>query len=534
VLALGAVIAASWLMLVCLLAERYNIPSGDGILYSLPLALAKHPFDLGIPFLNNFDGYGCWWGHHWPGAMWLRGVIFFALPYSRTADVAVLSLFQLLTAATAAGVVWTATRKLWPVAATVLLILSDRLLLLACAGNRFESIAVAVVLLWFANCVTGLDHRHAGWRWLMRAIALLCPTLHPYGLALGLVILGFDCLGARRQGAVASQEAWVRLAAFALGCLAVAGWFGTQPEALRQFAANLAIQKSFYQNWNAVIAGLGNYRGGGGLVLWGAGLIASGALAVGWRAGATRSQAAIPPALRFLAPALFVTVIAIHAVTRCENFHYLAFGTPFAVIMVGVVAARIAGTRRHRGGLSATSESPSPARRHALVASPTYALALRWLPAVAVWLIVLMHATIIPFRVCQFMRAGCPDLNAGMASVLEGIPANRAVYIPQLLWPAAADDRNHEIRWSTLPLASPRQARQRYEHLAYAKAKPGDVLIVDNTSAAAVDRFGVQPTFPQLPPDPAKWLLLDETKQLFRGAVPWGLDLAIYEFAGPR
>lgn len=462
--------------------------------------MARHPFDLGIPFLDNFDGYGCAWGHHWPGAMWLKGLIFFALPYSRTADVAVLSLFQFLTAITAGCLVWTATRKPWPVAAAVILILSDRLLLLTCAGNRFESIAVAVVMLWFANSASGLDQRHAGWRWLMRGVAFLCPTLHPYGFVMGIVILGYDWLATRSQTGLAVREGWVRSGAFVLGCVAVGAWFLAQPDALRQFIANLAVQKTFYQNWNSVAAGLANYRLGGGVMLWGAGGIAAWVLAAGCLSATNPGQFLISPAFRFLAPALFATVFVVHTLTRCENFHYLAFGTPFAVIMVCVVAGRIDGACR--------------------------------VPAVVLGLIVLTHGTILPFRLLQFIRAGCPDLNAEIASMLGTIPANRAVYIPHMFWAAAANDHSHEIRWFTLPIASPRQVRHGYEQLVYAKAQPGDILVVDNTSAAAADRFGTQPTFPLQPPDPCRWRMLETRRHLFQAAVPWGLDLSVYEFAG--
>lgn len=505
-LATSAAISLLWLVASCLLAERFNVPSGDGILYSLPLAAAKHPFDLGIPFLNDFDGYGSSWGHHWPGAMWLRGLIFFALPYSRMADVAVLAMFQLLAAATASCLVWATTRKLWPAAATLILILSDRLLLLACAGNRFESIPVAVVLLLFANSAAGLDRRHAGWRWLMRTLAFLCPTLHPYGLVTGAMILGYDCLAARRQG-TSPRECGLRMGAFVLGCVAVAAWFGTQPDALRQFAANLALQKSFYQDWNSVIHGLGNYRAGGGLALWGTGVVAACLLAAGWPALKNGSFVPPGPAWRFLAPTLFASVIAIHTLTRCENFHYLAFGSPFAVMMAGVAAARIpAGTRA----------------------------VFRWIPAAALSAITAMHGILLPYRILQFKQAGMPDLGAELSAVLRQVPANRTIYIPSLFWPVAIHDRTHEIRWSTFPVASPRQVRERYEREAYAAAKPGDTLIIDNAGARQPDRFGVHPTFAQLPPDPSKWARVADRKLLFPGSIPWGLDLSVYEFREKR
>ena len=221
IIAIGAAISVIWLVLVCQLAQRFNIPSGDGILYSLPLAVARHPLDLGIPYLNNFDGYGSSWGHHWPGAMWLKGVVFMALPYSRIADVAVLSLFQWLAAATAGWLVWRATGNMWSAAAAVILLLSDRLLLQACFGNRFESIAVAVVLLLFANSVTGFGNRGALSRAFTCLLAFLCPTLHPYALVMGALILGHDWLYRNGPHGATPSDCAARAGAFVLGCLAV-------------------------------------------------------------------------------------------------------------------------------------------------------------------------------------------------------------------------------------------------------------------------------------------------------------------------
>lgn len=496
-IALSAMVAISttWLLTVCVLATRFNIPSGDGILYSLPLAVARHPFDFGIPFLDGFEGYGSFWGHQWPGTMWLRGLIFSALPYSRTADVAVLSAFQLLAAATAGWLVWKATDKIWPSAAAFVMMLSDRLLLLACAGNRFEAIPVAVVLLLFANSTGAINPRKAGWHWLTCVLAFACPTLHPYALAMGGLILGYDCISARLRNDPSRRQCDLRLASFFCGCLALAAWFAFQPEAMRQFTANITLQKSFSRNWNSVIDGLSNYRISGGLVLWGAGLLASCALVT----GVVRSSLG----WRFLAPSLFLVVAAIHTVTRCENFTYLAFGTPFAVMMVCVAVAKPAG------------ESAS---------------ILRWLAVASLATIIAIHAIILPYRIRQFWQAGRPNIDASLTAILNETPRDATVYLPYMFWPAAARDKTHHIHWSTLPIASLRATRERYEKTAYATAKPGDRLIIDCGAASLPDRFGVHPTFPQLPPDPVRWNLIANHKLLFAGSIPWGFDLAVYEF----
>ena len=137
-------------------------------------------------------------------------------------------------------------------------------------------------------------------------------------------------------------------------------------------------------------------------------------------------------------------MILIHTVTRCENFTYLAFGSPFAVMMVCIAATRL-------------GDCMPPSTR--------------WIPAVGIAGITLLHASILPHRLLQFWKAGLPNLSAEFTAVLEKIPANRTVYIPHPFWPAATEDSKHEIRWFTLPIASPRAIRERYEKKAYATAE---------------------------------------------------------------
>ena len=502
------VVALVWLALTVTLASRFNIPSGDGIMYSLPLASARGPFDLGIPFLDDFHGYGSHWGHQWPGGMWLRGALFSLLPYSREADLVVLSLFQLLAATAAAGAVRTATGKLGIAAGVWVLLLSDRLLLLACAGNRLEPLAVAMVVGWFALVFGQHQPLAPGRMWLARVAAFLSPTLHPYSVALGLLIAAFDLVDCRRQG-LPVRESVVRAGCFLLGCIATISWFAFQPEALRQFTANAALQKSFYQNWNAVIAGLGSYRLGGGIFLWGSALVTGAALACG--AMRLPKSDVRTGAYRFLAPALLLAVIGIHTLLRCENPTYLAFGTPFAAIIIGSFL----------GGLGS---APSPSNAFAKLA--------RIIPVALAGVILISHLSILPFRVVQFVRAGYPDVRSEFASLLAGLPPDRTVYIPHPMWAAASVEKERRIRWFTFPVASPQAVRKEYEELAYSQAKPGDLLVVDNLGAAGGDRFGLYPTFPLLPPDPARWSPFRAKKHIFPGGAPWGLDVTVYEFIG--
>ena len=524
IVALVALFSILWLAANYVLAARFSISGSDGVMYSLPLAFAKHPFDLGIPFLSNFEGYGSAWGHQWPGALWIKGLIFWLVPYSKLADVMVLAVFQWLVAGVAAVCVWRTTGVIWASAAAWIILLSDRLMLNTCWGNRFETIAIAVLLILFADSLeTSSGSKTPGtrsqkmdsprgtpWRWIVRLAAFLCPTVHPYAFALGLLIIAFDLVCPLVFKGAKPRDAFWKVGCFMAGILATIAWFMTQPEALRQFTANLALQKSFFSNWNTVIDGLRvNYRLGGGLLLWGVAFWAGASLAIGFQK--RRNGGSVEAsALRLLTPSLLLAVFAIHTVTRCENYNYLAFGAPFAVVLICVQAALISAKR------------PYPAARHHLSG--------RCIPVVLALLVLSLHATIIPFRILQFIRAGSPDLRLETAEVLAGIPAGRAVYIPHILWPAAAEDRNHEIRWFTFPIASPRQLRERYEAMAYAKAKPGDFLVIDNSTASGVDKFGLKPTFNLSPPDPTRWKLSGTATHLFQGSIQWGVDLSIYEF----
>lgn len=502
---ISALIASSlvWLFAVSVLAHRFNVPSADGILYSLPFATAKHPFDFGIPFLDDFDGYGSHWGHHWPGTMWLRGLIFTILPYSRVADVAVLSCFQWLGAFTAACLVWRVTARLFPSLAVLVIVLSDRLLLLACAGNRIEAPAVAATLLMVAATLrqAGSGSRH--WNWIGPLAAFFCAASHPYSLALGGVILVLNLAAARRYQNVALRH-WLALAiGFALGCAATAIWFLAEPAALHQFRVNMDLQKSFYNNRASVWTGLSNYRLQAGVLLWGMGLIA--ALAFIARFPRRQSKPGEDPLERLMgcSAILLIAVLAIHTFTRCENFHYLAFGSPFAAILACVFLFH---TRRFL-----------PSR-------------LSWMSACAVAMLAFPHALMLPHRLFQFNKAGRPDLHAAYQAILDSVPRGNTIYISHNLWPAAVGDRSHTIRWFTFPIASKWSTRNRYEQLAYSHAKPGDILIVDQGSSGQPDRFGLFPTFDTHPPDPARWKHLRDHQLMFPGAIPWGINLSVFEY----
>jgi hypothetical protein len=155
---------------------------------------------------------------------------------------------------------------------------------------------------------------------------------------------------------------------------------------------------------------------------------------------------------------------------------------------------------------------------------------IRWIPAVSIASITLLHASILPHRLLQFWKAGMPDMHQTYSNVLRALPPGSTVFIPHSLWPAATEDNAHNIRWFTFPIASRKEVRENYEHLAYANVKPGDILVIENSGAGKPDRFGLYPTFKTTPPDPAHWRHLRTHRQIFAGAIPWGIDLSIYEF----
>lgn len=495
----------TWLFVVSMLAHRFNVPSSDGILYSLPFGTARHPLDLGIPFLDDFDGYGSSWGHHWPGTMWLRGAIFTILPYSRLADVVVLSCFQWLAAFTAAFLVWRATGSIYSSLPVLVILLSDRLLLLACAGNRIEAPAVAAVLLLTASTLQQGGIAKRGWMWLGGMAAFFCASGHPYSLALGGLILGLDLHAVRRDPHLELRSWWFRAGGFSLGCAAMAAWFMFDPAAWHQFRVNMDLQKSFYNNWATVWAGLGNYRLHAGILLWGAGTAI--ALVSFIRLPRNQDQTnglCDEPLVRHSAT-LLIAVLILHTITRCENFHYLAFGSPFAAIVVFVFFTRI--------------RDVLPAR-------------FSWLPVPAAAILTLSHVILLPHRLVQFTKAGRPNLHVAYQSILESTPQGSTLYISHTLWPVAVEDTSHTIRWFTFPIASKWTTRRRYEELAYANAKRGDILILDQGDPAQVDRFGLFPTFEIHPPDPAKWKHLRDHHMMFPGTIPWGINLSLFEYQG--
>ena len=501
-----------WAWVCVMLAERFSIPSADGIMYSLPFAQARHALDLGVPFLQDFRGYGNHWGHHWPGAMWLRGVAFQILPYSRGADLWILYGFQWLVATCTAALVWKRTGSSWRSVAVWVVLLSDRLMLQACAGNRFESVAISAVMLMLFDHMT--IHRLSDkltWRVLMCISAAIAASAHPYSLILGGAILGIELWEARKKPRRSTDLPW-KVSGYLVGIAACVIWFLWHPVAYQHLLENLALQKSFYRNPFAFWSSLQNYRLFGGLVLWFSGfLVAVGLLMRYKRDGSLDQQASHDR--RLLVPVAMLALIAvIHVVSQCENFHYLAFGAPLALILI----ASVGGVPQRRRAVQQANSTP-------------FSSWARWVSASVLALLVLLHGTIVPFRLFQFAKAGFPNFADDYRNALAQLAEDRTILIPHDFWAAAIQFPRRDVRWFTFPIASKKETRKAYEDLIYPHLKPGDLLILPSANVVIEDRFGVYPTFPIAPPDPQQWKLLSETNRTFSGSMDWSMGHRVYE-----
>lgn len=501
-LAAYILISAIWWIVATTVAARWTVLGTDSIMYALPLGVERHPFDLGIPFLGDFESYSHYWGHQWPGALWVRGVIFMVLPFSHASDFAVIAFFQWVAATVCGAMVWRWTRQAWLGLSCALLILSDRIFLDG-ANHRAETLAAACLALLCYDLSLAREAQGRWGRWSAALADFLIPSVHPYAMVLGgLLIAGEAAEGWRTDGRI-QRRSWVRLALFASGGAALVAWYALQPRALEQLRANIELQKTFSQHWNTVWLGLGNYRLGSGYALWAA---AVGAMIFLWTAATPETTARRGrEAWRWIFPCWFLTIPFLQTVTRCENFNYLSLACPPAAVLI-------------TSAVSALDEQGRLGPRRALMGARVALLAL-----------VGLFGLVLPYRALLWWRNGHPDLRSELTAVLAEIPAGATVFIPPSFWDAALMDRRHQFRQWTFSVASTVERRRRYETQAYGMARAGDFLIVDRQLAAGYDRFGVLPTLPLLPPDAQIWSPRFEHVHLFEGAIRWGHDYAIYE-----
>jgi hypothetical protein len=139
-----------WLLVHLVVILRFRMLDSDSILYGLPLAFSHSPFDLKIPWIGDFKTYDDVWGHHWPGAMWLRASIYTFIPFSRVCDLSCLLLAVWGSATLTARIIWRATGWWWMAGLGALLVMSDRHMLTGIQLHRFEALALLAFTVFFS------------------------------------------------------------------------------------------------------------------------------------------------------------------------------------------------------------------------------------------------------------------------------------------------------------------------------------------------------------------------------------------------
>lgn len=505
-------ILAIWIGSTAWLIVRFRALGSDSIMYGLPLAFAKGPFSLSVPFLGDFPPYSAVWGHQWPGAMWLRGAIFAIVPFSRGFDISILLSLQFASGLLLGWLVWKTTQSRLASLGTFLIVVSDRVIIAGLELHRFETIAIlSLVLLYVGLTLTSGAKEVAGrgsrvtshWWFVVASLGGFgAACMHPFAMALAGGILGMGVV----DWAILRRRSFASVAFPVLGFLAglgsVALYFWLLPEAFEQFRANLALQNSFNGGTRLAFFNHLRYYHGLGITLWVGAMVSGCVLLIGWIKGKTPHERWISWTIL----PLVLSVPLLFALTRSSNNNYTAFAIPFAALSCGMAAGFLTGRLQ-------------PILRH--------------LPAMGVLVLAFGFASAYPYRWLVFVKSGMPDFPSEMRAVLNSIPPGTRVFIPPALWSEATKDPNREYRLCSLYIASPWETRLAYETKVYAEAKPGDVLIVDLLPGSDADVWGVLPTFERYPPDPDAWKPLFNTKKIIPGAGRnFGYDLGVYHFIG--
>lgn len=518
-----------WIGSTAWLVERFRVLDSDSIMYGLPLAFAKGPFSLAIPFLGDFAPYSTVWGHQWPGAMWLRGALYAVVPFERWLDIFLLLSCQFGAAFLAGGLVWRLTRSGLASLACAVIVCSDRVVITGLQLHRWEAVTIlALVALLVAMVRTagrsedrrsemedGDQHsasniqnpksRMVPRAWLVVSFlaAFVVACTHPFGMVIGAGLIGLggiDWLILRRRSLAA---AWVPAVGFLCGLGAVVLYYGLIPEARGQFLGNLALQNSFNagSRWGFFTTHLRYYH-------WlGYPLFGSWVLAAPWvffrLRGAKSSGEAFAA---WVLPLAAVATPLIFVLTRSANNSYATLGTPFAAILLATAVGLL----------------------------PEAMRAMRVAARVALAVLALGFLTVYPYRWLVFFKSGSPDFPGELRALVGRVPTGVRIYIPPPLWDVARKDASHDYRLYTLSVASPWERRLAYERMVYGEAKAGDVLVVDRLSGSTTgDPWGILPTFEALPPDARYWKPLFESVRRIPGAGnDFGFDLAVYEFRG--
>jgi hypothetical protein len=520
-----------WIGSTAWLVVRFRVLDSDSIMYGLPMAFAKGPFSLAIPFLGDFPPYSTVWGHQWPGAMWLRGALYAVVPFERWLDVFLLLSCQFAAAFLAGRLVWRLTGSGLAAMACALIVCSDRVVIAGLQLHRWEAVTIlALVALLLALIRTAGRRRKedrrsemedgiregtskiqnskfkiapSGWLVVSFFSAFVVACTHPFGMVIGAGLIGLggiDWLILRRRSLAA---AWVPAVGFLCGLGAVLLYYGLIPEAREQFLNNLALQNSFNagSRWGFFTTHLRYYHWLG-YPLFGAWVLAAPWVFLRLRCAKSAGEAFAA----WVLPLAAVATPLIFILTRSANNSYATLGTPFAAILLATAV----------GLLPESSRMLRVAARVALAA-----LALGFL-------------TVYPYRWLVFFRSGCPDFPAELGALVGRVPPGVRIYIPPPLWDVARKDASRDYRLYTLSVASPRERRLAYERMVYGEAKAGDMLVVDRLSGSTTgDPWGILPTFEALPPDSRYWKpVLESVRRIPGAGNDFGFDLAVYEFRG--
>jgi hypothetical protein len=503
-LSLGIFGSLVWLMAMTRLLYDFNVLSPDSVMYALPIAVMQHPFHLGIPYLNDFMGYGEHWGHHWPGALWVKAVIFSVIPYRPWIDLLYNLLLLLFVGLLTGWIVGKTTGSKLLSLFSVVLVCSDRILVGGIGFMRIEIVGMFSFNLLLALSVIPSESRK---RFPVLAVvflgAFLSAACHPYSMVLAATftaLYGAFLLLRRRS---LDKFFFVLCAGFVSGIALFMLWLLLQPECMRQFVTNLQLQRGFYQNYNSLYEGLMyNYRFGSGVVLWGAAIVA--AISLLLNSGVRRTiRSNTEDEMAIIAAILFLVLCFMHTVTKCENFYYLGFGSPLVAILLSVATARL-----NQG-------------RYKWIGNITQGVFFG---------IAILSFSLFPLRLYTYYSAGFPSIIDSKKSLLGSIPPGSTVFIPPDLWNVAYSDTAHCFKFWTFCVASSISIRHEYETKAYRDLNSRCYLVVNEAAAGSSDRFGIGPTFNISPPDNRHWVPFNRLKQMFHGKVPWGLNYVVYKY----
>lgn len=492
-----------WALATAWLIYRFNYLGTDSVLYGLPLADSKGPLSLSIPMLGDFPSYSGIWGHHWPGAMWVRGLFYSLFPFERLTDITLLVIAQYCTGVCIGLLAWRSCRSVFASVCATIIVCMDRSALSTVVDHRFECISIlSTVILYISSCFT--THRNPSKKWLAAGslAALMAGWSHPFSMLLAggvIFLVAMDWLIWRDR---AFRSVLIPATSYLMGICAAAGYYLAVPEAREQFLNNLALQSSFSSGDRLIFFTYLQRISFAAVLLWAGGLAASFWLAYNSKTAVDGFQRYV----RLSLAAMIWAVPALFVMTATGHIVYLSFGTPFTSAGLAIAL----------GSLLSRDRLAYRTIAYLGLAIPTFAFLAYY-----------------SFRWLVFFQSGRPDFPTELREIYGLVPAGHRVYLPPVIWDAARKDTTRETRLWTLSVAAPREIRLAYEEYAFNDIKADDYLIIDRLSFAHRDEWGVLPTYEIHPPDPEVWEHVQDCRRSIAGhSGSTGYDLGIYRFKG--